>query len=175
MPTLHPSLPQKSHECRVEVFLWIITGHPSGPRGVALYLNAAPWKYSHVDTFGLSVAWRSRLSVNLACGSSKSQRYYGKSAATPARMARKWAFNVRMARSAALRQWMCAGTSWYFTPHSNVMMHLYSALASLSIICKSTSMPRILRRYMISLYASMRCLLLRNLNDAVSIRFESQW
>jgi hypothetical protein len=50
-----------------------------------------------------------RLIVILVCGSSRSQRFGGKSLVTPAKTLRKWALKLRMATSAALHLWQPGG------------------------------------------------------------------
>ena len=75
----------------------------------------------------------------------------GKSGSTPAKIDRKWALKVRMARSAALRRCTSGGTNWYFAFHLSVMVRLYSALASLSKIYRVTAWPLVWRRCMMEL------------------------
>ena len=78
----------------------------------------------------------------------------GKSGATPASIARKWALNVRIARSAVLRRCMFSGTSWKSAFHLSVICCRYSALASLSSTWRSTWRPRLFSLSIIVLYAT---------------------
>ena len=77
--------------------------------GVASYLNE-PWNYDDADCEGSKVACLSKFKVSSACGSKRSHRFLGKYGATPARMDRKCALNVQMARSDALLGCVCVGT-----------------------------------------------------------------
>ena len=67
---------------------WISTLQPTGANGVLL-MSKGPLKYSHVEIFGLAVAWRSKLMVSSAGGSKRPQRYGGNAASTPTRIERK--------------------------------------------------------------------------------------
>ena len=78
--------------------------------GVASQLNA-PWKYDHADCEGSMVTCLSKFKVSSACGSKRSHKFLRKSGATPARIERKCALNVRIARSAALLRCVCGGTN----------------------------------------------------------------
>ena len=49
--------------------------------------------------------------VSSVCGSKRSHKFLGKSGATPARMNRKCALNVQMARSATLLRCVLGGTN----------------------------------------------------------------
>jgi hypothetical protein len=137
---------------------WIRTLQHTRAKGVLLKSNG-PLKYSQADIFGLIVAWRSRLTVNLAWGRSRSQRYGRNAASTPARMKRKWFLKCSIIFLALFHRCMSGGTSWNLVFHDSVMTHLKSALASLSLILRSTDSPRAATYSMMVLNAGMQCLL----------------
>ena len=58
--------------------------------------------------------------------------YWGEVGAIPDKVDRKCALKVWIAHSAAFLRWIWGGTNWYPTPYSELMMCLYSVLASLS-------------------------------------------
>ena len=66
---------------------------------------------SHADLVGSRVDCRKKFSVISVWGRRWSHKNFGKSGAIPARMDKKCALKVRIARSAALRLWMSGGTS----------------------------------------------------------------
>jgi len=64
-----------------------------------------------VRSLGLIRDVRRRFKVSCACGINRGQSMRGNSGSHPDRMAMKWFFHVRMARSAAFRRWEWAGVS----------------------------------------------------------------
>ena len=66
---------------------------------------------------GSRFAWRKKLRFIYIWGRRWSHRTLGKSGAIPARMDKKCALNVLMARSSALRLWMSGSTSGYLIPN----------------------------------------------------------
>jgi len=118
------------------------TRHPGGPMGVASKLKG-PLKCSQAEISGWRQDWRRRLTVNSACGRSRSHRFFGNVGSVPARIAMKCALNVRIARSALLRLCMSGGTNWNAHPCSR-MACCMASLAWLSRTCKSTVRPRAL-------------------------------
>ena len=64
------------------------------------------------QNMGFAVDWRRMFRVSSVCGNRRSQRWRGTSIATPARIAKKWASNVRIACPAAFLLWTSGGTSW---------------------------------------------------------------
>ena len=132
-------LPRKSQDLRVDPFACVMTLHPGGPMGVASKLYG-PLKCSQAEMSGCSSDWRRRLTVISACRRRRSHLFRGKAGSTLARMARKCALNVRIARSALLRRCMSGGTFWCVHFHTSVMVSMYAALASLSRTCASTGM-----------------------------------
>lgn len=135
--------------------LWTRTRHPAGPNGVASKLKG-PKRSSHAESEGLQWLARRRFSVSSACGMSRSHRSAGKVGAVPARMDRKWALNVRIARSAAFRRCTCGGTSWKVHPF-DVIAFWKAMLASLSRICIIGLRLALAKRVWMSWYAAMRC------------------
>ncbi len=105
---------------------WIRTLQPTRAKGVLLKLNG-PLKYSQTDIFEFIVAWCSRLTVNLAWGRRRSQRYGRNAALTPARMERKWFLKCHIIRLALFLRCMSGGTSWNLAFHDSVMTRLKSA------------------------------------------------
>ena len=77
-------------------------------------------------------AFLSKFKVSSAWGTKRSHSHMEKFLSTPARIAKTWFLNVRIARSAALRQWTYGGTSWY--------LMLFFANAHLSLFEASLSM-----------------------------------
>ena len=133
---------------------------PAGPSGVASKLKG-PKRSSQAESAGLQWLARSRFSVSSACGMSRSHLSAGNEGAVPARTARKWSLNVRIARSAALRRWTCGGTSWKVQPFE-VMACRKARLASLSRICTTGLRLALHKRAWMSRYAAIRwtsCLL----------------
>ena len=65
----------------------------------------------------------------------------GNSGSTPARMDKKWALNVRIARSAALRRWTSGGTNWYLAYHffSDVFFVFTTRFVDLQILDNKAS------------------------------------
>ena len=129
-PRYHPSVPCGSQDLRCAGFSWIKILVPGGAMGVRLK-SKGPSNMVWADIFGFRRAGRNMLSVVVACGMSRSQRWVGKVGSVLQSPAIKWFFHVRMARSAALRRCMCGGTSWKST--SLVRLNAFKALdASLS-------------------------------------------
>ena len=89
---------------------------------------------SHADLVMLRVDCRKKLRVVLVWGMRWSHRNFGKSDAIPARMDKKCALMVRIARSEALHLWMSGGTSCYLIPKSSVIRCLQFELSSFSRI-----------------------------------------
>ncbi len=112
----------------------------NGPSGILLKSKGL-WKNSHTLILGLRVAGWRRLRVSSVCGRRRSQSYDGKAESTPARISRKWSLNVQIASSARFWRCMSSGTSWNFAFHLKVIASLYSMLASLSRIWRSTDRP----------------------------------
>ena len=115
-----------------------------------------------------------RFWVISAWGTSRSQRWLGKSKSTPANIEMKWALNVLMALSAAFLLCISGGTSWYLTFHLLIMVSLYSLLASLSKTCKSTSKFAALSFVIIASYAAILCLSFLDAKGCANIRLE-EW
>ncbi len=134
-----------------------------------------PLKYSRADIFGLIVACCSKLTVNLAWGKMRSQRYGGNAASTPERMERKWFLKCQIICSALFLQFKSSGTSWNLVFHNSVMTHLKSALALLSLILRSTKSPRAANCAIMALKAGMRCLSAFSWKTCCKIRFPSVW
>ena len=110
---LKPSFPYKSQYLSLLGLDWTITGNPRGPTSVASKLNG-PLKYSYAEIMGSILDWQRRLSVSSIWGRSRLQRFLGKSTETPAKIVRKCSLKVQIALSAAFRQCMSGGNSWYF-------------------------------------------------------------
>ena len=70
---LNPLRPRKSHVFWMPGLVWMMTGHPIGPSGVASKLNGS-WRCSHADISGEIVDCSSRLRVRLVCGRRWSHR-----------------------------------------------------------------------------------------------------
>ena len=170
---LRPYFPLKYHDFLLGSSQLIMTGQPRGTSGVALYSNGH-WKYYQTEIFGLMVNCLSILSVNSIWGRIKYHKFLGKLGAIPAKVDRKCALKVRIARSAAFLRWIWGGTYWYPTPHSDFMMLFYSLLASTSNIWRSTSMLQSLSRCMMAPQARGLCFSARDLKGAVIIALESQ-
>jgi hypothetical protein len=83
-------------------FSWATLRVPGGSNGVVLKSNG-PHTCAHANTFLFSRELRRRLSVIVAWWINRHQRCMGKCASTVLRPAMKWALNVRIALSAALR------------------------------------------------------------------------
>ncbi len=132
-------------------------------------------KYSQVDIFWLIVAWCSKLTVDLAWGKRRSQRYGGNTASAPARMERKWFLKCRIICLALFLRCMSGSTSWNLVFHVSVMTCLKSALASFSLILRSTKSLRAANLVMMLLKAGMQCLSAFMWNNCYRIRFPSVW
>ncbi len=91
-------------------FAWISTLQPTGAKGVSLKSNG-PLKYSQADIFGLIVAWHSKLTVDLAWGVRRSQRYGRNAVSTPVRMERKWFLKCCIICLALFLRCISSGTS----------------------------------------------------------------
>ena len=76
-----------------------------------------------------------------ACGRRRSHCDLGNAGLTLARIMRKCALKVRMARSAAFLQCISGGTSWNLHFQVLVMVAFYAAFASLSNIWVVTAIP----------------------------------
>ena len=74
-------------------------------------LSTAALNNSHADLVGLRVDCRKKLRVVSVWGRRWSHNNFGELGAMPARMDKKCALNVQIARSTALRMWMSGGTS----------------------------------------------------------------
>ena len=90
--------------------LWITTLEPSGLNGDAAKSNG-PLKYFHAEMHGLSVACLNRLSISSVWGRSMSHINFGIAGSTPAKIAKKCAFNVRIAYLATFLWWKLGGTN----------------------------------------------------------------
>jgi hypothetical protein len=131
-PIYHPVTPCGSHDACCFGFSWAAIRVPGGANGAVLKSNG-PNTCAYADNFLFSRELHRRLSIMVACWSSWHHRCMGKWASTVLRPAMKWDLNVRIALSAALRLWICGGTSWYrmFSLRRNSFIDVY---ASFSII-----------------------------------------
>jgi hypothetical protein len=92
-----------------------MTSVPNGDKGVQLKLKV-PSRCTLAERRRFNWEEWSRLRVVVACGRMRSQRCMGKCLSVVQRHATKWFLKVWMARSTALRQCMCGGTSWKSMP-----------------------------------------------------------
>jgi hypothetical protein len=117
--------------------------HSAAHEGKKVLMKSnGPLKYSQADIFGLIVAWHSKLTVNLAWGKRRPQRYGGNVASTPERMESEWFLKCCIIHLALFLRCMSSSTSWNLVFHVSVMNCLKSVLASLSLILRSTKSPQ---------------------------------
>ncbi len=94
-----------------------------------------------------------RLSVISVCSNRWSQRFWGKSSATPANTLRKCDLKLRMATSAAFRRWHPGGTNSMFILQVLQMWFFMFSKALLSSTCFLGVMPALFSRSNNALYA----------------------
>jgi hypothetical protein len=115
--------------------------------------SKGPLRYAYAKTLGVALDCQIRLILILVFGSSGSQRFGGKSSATPAKMLRKWALKLRMATLAVLRLWHPGGINSMSSLHVSQMSFVMFSDTSLSGTCFLGTMPAHFSQSRSALYA----------------------
>ena len=117
--TFHPSHECGSHVILLSAFLWACTAHPNCARGRFIKLWV-PCTCALAYTFGVVIDWRSRFSVNSACGINLHHKCIGNFFDTPTKIATKWSFSVWIYLSAMFLLCWTGGTNSQTIPFPSI-------------------------------------------------------